>query len=34
VGFDEAEIRARLAEIAAHEAAVIARAPKEPRLHN
>jgi len=30
----ETEIRARLAEIAAHEAAVIARAPKEPRLHN
>jgi tRNA-(ms[2]io[6]A)-hydroxylase len=33
-GFDEAEIRARLAEIAAHEAEVLARAPKEPRLHN
>jgi tRNA-(ms[2]io[6]A)-hydroxylase len=32
--FEEDEIRARLAEIAAHEAAVIARAPREPRLHN
>ena len=32
--FDEAQIRTRLAEIAAHEAAVIARAPKVPRLHN
>jgi tRNA-(ms[2]io[6]A)-hydroxylase len=32
--FAEDEIRARLAEIAAHEAAVIARAPHEPRLHN
>ena len=30
----ETEIRARLAEIAVHEAAVIARAPKTPRLHN
>jgi tRNA 2-(methylsulfanyl)-N6-isopentenyladenosine37 hydroxylase len=32
--FPEDEIRARLAEIAAHEAAVIARAPSEPRLHS
>lgn len=32
--FDEDEIRTRLAEIASHEAAVIARAPHEPRLHN
>jgi tRNA-(ms[2]io[6]A)-hydroxylase len=32
--FGDEEIRARLAEIAAHEAAVIARAPHEPRLHN
>ncbi len=32
--FDEEEIRARLGEIAAHEAAVIARAPPTPRLHN
>ena len=32
--FPEDEIRTRLAEIAAHEAAVIARAPAEPRLHN
>lgn len=32
--FEEDEIRSRLAEIAAHEAAVIARAPDEPRLHN
>ena len=30
----EAEVRARLAEIAAHEAEVIASAPDEPRLHN
>jgi tRNA-(ms[2]io[6]A)-hydroxylase len=33
-GFPDAEVRARLAEIAAHEAAVVARAPAEPRLHN
>jgi tRNA 2-(methylsulfanyl)-N6-isopentenyladenosine37 hydroxylase len=32
--FEESEIRTRLAEIAVHEAAVIARAPHEPRLHN
>jgi tRNA-(ms[2]io[6]A)-hydroxylase len=32
--FDEDEIRTRLAEVAAHEAAVIARAPAEPRLHS
>ena len=32
--FEDDEIRARLGEIAAHEAAVIARAPHEPRLHN
>lgn len=32
--FPEEEIRSRLAEVAAHEAAVIARAPEEPRLHN
>lgn len=32
--FAEDEIRARLAEIAAHEAAVIARSPLEPRMHN
>lgn len=32
--FPETEIRDRLAEIAAHEAAVIARAPATPRLHN
>jgi tRNA-(ms[2]io[6]A)-hydroxylase len=32
--WSESEIRSRLAEIAAHEASVIARAPKEPRLHN
>jgi len=32
--WSETEIKARLAEIAAHEAAVIARAPTEPRLHN
>lgn len=31
--FAEEEIRARLAEIAAHEAAVIARAPSAPRMH-
>lgn len=30
----EAELRARLAEVADHEAAVIARAPDEPRMHN
>jgi tRNA-(ms[2]io[6]A)-hydroxylase len=32
--WSDAEIKARLAVIAAHEASVIARAPKEPRLHN
>jgi tRNA-(ms[2]io[6]A)-hydroxylase len=32
--WSETEIKRRLAEIAAHEAAVIARAPTEPRLHN
>ncbi len=32
--WSETEIKRRLAEVAAHEAAVIARAPKEPRLHN
>jgi tRNA-(ms[2]io[6]A)-hydroxylase len=30
----EAELRARLHELAAHEAQVVARAPAEPRLHN
>jgi tRNA-(ms[2]io[6]A)-hydroxylase len=30
----EAELRARLRELAGHEAGVIARAPAEPRLHN
>jgi tRNA 2-(methylsulfanyl)-N6-isopentenyladenosine37 hydroxylase len=32
--FEESEIRARLAQIAAHEATVIARPRAEPRLHN
>jgi tRNA-(ms[2]io[6]A)-hydroxylase len=32
--WSESEIKRRLAEIAAHEAAVIARAPTTPRLHN
>jgi tRNA-(ms[2]io[6]A)-hydroxylase len=32
--FDPVEVQARLAEVAAHEAAVIADAPYEPRLHN
>lgn len=31
---DEAALRGRLAEVAAHEAAVLARAPDEPRMHN
>lgn len=30
----EAELRTRLHELAEHEAAVVARAPAEPRLHN
>ena len=30
----EAALRQRLAEVAGHEAAVIARAPAEPRMHN
>ena len=30
----EAEIRSRLAEIAAHEAKIVAALPDEPRLHN
>jgi tRNA-(ms[2]io[6]A)-hydroxylase len=32
--FAEDEVRARLAELAAHEASVIAQARAEPRLHN
>lgn len=32
--FDPSEVQARLEEVAAHEAAVIADAPYEPRLHN
>ncbi|MCA9549791.1 MAG: tRNA-(ms[2]io[6]A)-hydroxylase [Myxococcales bacterium] len=32
--FPEAQVMARLAEVAAHEAEVLAGAPTEPRLHN
>ena len=33
-GFREAEIRERLDALAAHEAAVLAAMPREPRMHN
>lgn len=33
-GIDETTLRERLAEVAAHEAAVVARLPVAPRLHD